>query len=96
MFRRNATDDKSSRGDMAPASPVDTAVLDTELHPGWHEAMPRHIPEPTYWPVTLALGVTLLVWGIISSPLLWIPGIILFAVALGGWIGEMLHDHGEH
>ena len=81
----------------APASPVDTEVLDKELRPGWSRAMPEHIPEPTYWPVTLALGIAVFIWSLIATPLLALPGLILFVVALAGWIGEMRNDNdGRH
>jgi hypothetical protein len=69
------------------------ATLDTDLHPGWSWAEPRHIPTPTYWPAALALGVTMLAWGLISSPILAGIGLTVFAIALAGWIGEMRNEH---
>src|SRR3954454_10360938 len=81
--------------DLSPASPVDTTVMDRELHPGWSPARPEHIPRPTYWPAALAFGITLFIWGLITTPLLSAPGLVLFAVALAGWIGEMRHERRE-
>jgi hypothetical protein len=75
---------------------INFAVLEPELRPGWSPARPDHIPEPSYWPATVALGAMLLIWGIISTPLLAIPGLILFAAALAGWIGEMRHERQQH
>jgi hypothetical protein len=69
------------------------ATLDTELHPGWSWAQPEHIPTPTYWPAALALGITLLLWGLITSPLLVGIGLIVFVLALAGWIGEMRNEN---
>jgi hypothetical protein len=41
----------------------------------------------------MALGVTLLAWGIITSPVVLGVGVALFAVSLAGWIGEIRHEH---
>jgi hypothetical protein len=72
-----------------------TPTLDSELHPGWSWAQPEHIPTPTYWPAGLALGVTLLLWGLITSVVLAGIGLAVFGIALGGWIGEMRNEHRE-
>src|SRR3954453_2793930 len=55
-------------------------TLDPELHPGWGWAKPEHIPAVTYWPAALALGITLLFWGLITSFLLAIIGLIVFGI----------------
>jgi hypothetical protein len=41
----------------------------------------------------LALGITFLAWGIVTSLLISAVGLILFALALAGWIGELRHGH---
>jgi Flp pilus assembly protein TadB len=66
-----------------------TLALDTELHPGWNRAQPEHIPAPTYWPAALALGITLFLWGLVSTVLLAISGLVIFAAALWNWIQEV-------
>jgi hypothetical protein len=38
-----------------------------ELHPGWTVLPPENLPEPGIWPATLALGITFLVWGLVTS-----------------------------
>ncbi len=53
---------------------------------GWNTARPEVVPEPTLWPPTLALAVTLCLWGLASSLLITGVGICLFAVSLAGWI----------
>ncbi len=53
---------------------------------GWNTARPEVVPEPTLWPPTLALAVTLCLWGLASSLIITGVGICLFAVALAGWI----------
>ncbi|MFL5731700.1 MAG: hypothetical protein ACJ78Q_00750 [Chloroflexia bacterium] len=89
------SDDGSPHADAHTPDPQmgDTPTLDAELHTGWSWAQPEHIPLPTYWPAGLALGVTLLLWGLITSPLLTIIGLIVFATSLAGWIGELRNEH---
>jgi hypothetical protein len=53
---------------------------------------PYTIPRPTYFPVALAFGVTLLLWGFITSPVVLTMGVVVVIVSLAGWIGEMRHD----
>jgi hypothetical protein len=65
---------------------------EVELRPGWSRPKPEHVPNPTYWPAVLALGVTFLVWGLITSYVISAVGLALFGLALGGWIWEMRHD----
>ena len=64
-----------------------------ELPSGWSMSRPEHIPRPTYWPAVIALSTTLIVWGWITSYIVTGVGIVLFAISLAGWIGEL--QHGE-
>jgi hypothetical protein len=59
---------------------------------GWNVARPEKVPEPTVWPPALALGTTLLLWGLVSSYIITCIGLLLFARALAGWIGEIRHE----
>ena len=56
---------------------------------------PDEIPLPTYWPVTMSLGITFIFWGIATTYIISGVGLLLFVVALAGWIGDMRHEH-EH
>jgi hypothetical protein len=59
---------------------------------GWNKPKPATIPRPTYWPLVLAFGIVLILFGIVTS---WIAsgvGAIFFAVGLGGWIGELRRE----
>jgi hypothetical protein len=58
----------------------------------WNPAQPEVIPEPTLWPAALALGSTLLLWGIASAWMISGVGAALWVVALAGWIGEIRHE----
>ena len=54
----------------------------------------EHDLEQVQRPVVLALGTIMSLWGLVSSWLLSGVGLLLFAIALGGWIGDIRHE--EH
>lgn len=60
---------------------------------GWSKPQGLHIPEPTYMPLVMALGIMCLLWGIVTTAFLSLVGAILFVVAISGWIGELRHEH---
>ena len=61
-------------------------------HPG-REALPEgHLPRPAYFPSGAAMGITFIFWGIISSWVILVIGLGLFAAAYAGWITEIRHD----
>jgi hypothetical protein len=67
--------------------------VNPELHrDGWNAPRPVNIPRSTAWPLGTASGITLFAWGFVSSPVLLIVGIVLLAVSLYGWIGEIRND----
>ena len=49
-------------------------------------AVPRKIPKPTLWPAGLALALTLVFWGLISSLMITVVGLVCTGIALAGWI----------
>ncbi len=55
----------------------------------WAEATPRKAPEPSYAPFLLALGITMMFWGLATSPVMSAGGFVLFAWALWMWIREI-------
>ncbi len=59
---------------------------------GWNKARPEHIPPPTVWPAALALGTTFFAWGFVTSPVVLGTGLVVFTIALAGWIREIRHD----
>ena len=59
---------------------------------GWNAPKPEHVPRPTSWPAGFALGITLVAWGLIASPILLSVGVLVFVVSLVGWIGEIRHE----
>ncbi len=71
--------------------PVETQNF-ASLRPGWHALPPEPLPRPTYWPAVMALGIVFVLWGIATTLLVSGVGFVLFVIALGGWIGEMIRE----
>ena len=44
-----------------------------------------HMPAPTTWPIALALGVSLIVTGMVTSPYVSLLGLVLTVCAIVGW-----------
>jgi hypothetical protein len=59
----------------------------------WNKPHGGHIPEPTYMPVMMALGMVCMLWGIVTTPLMSLVGAVLFVISITGWIGELRHEH---
>ncbi len=51
-----------------------------------------HLPAPSIWPVVLAAGITLLLFGVVTSLAFSVAGALLAIVALAGWIGELRRE----
>ena len=56
------------------------------------KAKPEHLPKPTYWPFFMALGLMFIGWGLLSTWLFSVAGLIVFIVSLFGWINNMRHE----
>jgi len=57
--------------------------------PEWCEARPSVIPEPTFWPMILALGSTVGLWGILTSWIFVVAGLLLSLLSVYRWIMEL-------
>lgn len=64
----------------------------SEPRPGWNRPKPDTIPPSTAWPASLALGTMFFAWGLVASSIIVAVGFVVFAVSLGGWIGEIRHE----
>lgn len=62
----------------------------------WNKPLPEVLPRATWWPAAIALGATLICWGLITSIIVVVIGLIIFAASLAGWIGEIRHEQKEH
>ncbi len=72
---------KPVQAPQAPALPA--------LRPGWHRTPGEPLPRPTFWPAALALGIVFVLWGVVTSYIVSGVGLILFVLALAGWIREL-------
>lgn len=61
-------------------------------HPGWEPLPQGHLPRPAYFPAGVAMGTTFIFWGIVTSWIIMVIGLGLFAAALAGWITEIRHE----
>jgi hypothetical protein len=51
---------------------------------------------PSIWPAVLSAGLALAAFGVATSPLFIVAGLLLTAVALVGWIGELRRGGESH
>jgi hypothetical protein len=56
------------------------------------KAKPEELPHPTYWPFFLALGIMFLGWGLLTTWLISVAGLIVFVISLIGWINILRHE----
>ncbi|MBK0381539.1 hypothetical protein I5M32_01080 [Pedobacter sp. SD-b] len=58
-------------------------------------AKPKKLPKPTYWPFFFALGLTFLMWGIVTSWLISIAGFVVLVYSLFMWINILRNEARE-
>jgi hypothetical protein len=61
----------------------------------WNDAVPQEIPEFTYWPFVLGLGLLFITWGILTHFALFTLGLIFFIIGLIGWIIDLRETYYE-
>ncbi len=79
--------------ETAPAPAEQQPRPRPQVRPGWTAVPAEPLPRTTYWPAVMSLGVVFILWGIATTYLISIVGLILLILALGGWIGELRHEH---
>lgn len=57
---------------------------------GWAQPKTQRAPEPSYAPFLLALGITMLFWGLVTSPVMSAAGFAVFAWAAWMWIRQIV------
>jgi hypothetical protein len=65
------------------------------LKPGWSQPKPEKIPPPTYWPAVFGLGLTFIMWGVISNIFLLCFGLIITTIGLVYWVLDLRHEYSE-
>ena len=79
-----------------PASPGGTQPAHgAALKPGWSRPKPEKIPPPTYWPAVFGLGLTFVMWGVISNIFLLCFGLIITTIGLVYWVLDLRHEYSE-
>jgi hypothetical protein len=51
-----------------------------------------HLPRPTIWPMVMAAGIVLALSGLVLTLAFTLAGLIVFAIALAGWIRELRRE----
>jgi hypothetical protein len=54
-----------------------------------------HLPDPSYLPVLVALGTTLILVGIVVATFVAVIGAIVFLVAVAKWVGAARREMRE-
>ena len=62
----------------------------------WTHLPLEHLPNATYWPAALALGVTLIFWGTVTSWVILLVGLLVLLASLLGWINDIRHERKTH
>ncbi|MEO6904217.1 MAG: hypothetical protein ABI315_13845 [Bacteroidia bacterium] len=58
----------------------------------WEKAKPEKLPEPTYWPFFTAMGIAFVFWGLLSSWVILVAGLLIFIISLTRWINILRHE----
>jgi hypothetical protein len=63
-----------------------------ETHAESHEAI--HLPPPSIWPPVLALGIALLLTGLVLNLILLTAGVIISVTATALWVRDARREFG--
>lgn len=58
----------------------------------WTIATPSVLPSTSYWPFFMAVGMLFLGWGLLTSWIFSLAGLIVLMISLAGWINLMRHE----
>ncbi len=96
-FNAPGTGNQSAVNQPSTGNQPAISASSENIPPGWHKPLPEHLPKAAYWPAIMALGITFMLWGlavgfneVVSTiVILVLIGLILFSLALAGWIGDL-------
>ena len=60
----------------------------------WTKPRPQTVPRPTFAPAIVALAIMCLLWGLLTTYLISVLGLLLLAVGLTIWIGGYRRERG--
>jgi len=55
----------------------------------WHKPLPERLPQPSYAPALMAVGLMCLLWGAVTTWIVSAVGLVLGGVAARQWIGAL-------
>lgn len=58
-------------------------------HELWTKPRPQKMPAPSYAPAVIALAIVCILWGIVTTYLISLLGLVLLGVGLTDWIGGL-------
>ena len=59
------------------------------------KARPAILPRPTYMPFLFAFSLMLLGWGLLSTWIISVAGLVGMGISIYGWIKVLLNEPGE-
>ena len=71
---------------------TDAELPDGALPPPTEEI---HLPEPSFLPVVLALGISIAIIGVVFTWVMVAAGLLIFLIALFRWIGQTRREMSE-
>lgn len=57
--------------------------------PDGNKPLPETLPRPTVYPAVLAFGACFLAWGILTSWIISVAGLVIFILGCAGWAAEL-------
>jgi hypothetical protein len=69
------------------------AEQEPDTHGAHHEAF--HLPPPSIWPAVLAVGIALLLTGLIINLVVVIIGGVISVAATAFWVRDARHEFSE-
>ncbi len=67
---------------------------DNPLKPdaSWSVAKPAAVPRDTYAPAATAFGLTFLLGGLVTSPVVLVVGLVVFLTSIANWLAEITRE----
>jgi hypothetical protein len=84
--------DSAEKSPDTTSNPGDQIPSGTNIYEEWVKPMPEETPPPTFWPISLAMSIIFILWGIISTWVISVVGLILFSISIRGWVKDLLNE----